>query len=480
MRDQAEGILGRRGLEDGVRLCRSGSLCTAAVSFPAGSGRPEGWLELASDGPRGAWFGRGGWAVYGGVAARITVPAGDGRFLELDERAARALGPVDPDPAEGPVPRLYGGFSYDGDDGTLWSDFPGGSFVLPRWELREAGGGAVLLVHRAAPEPVEGVEVPGRRRPDREEELADDLRALRSRLLDRGRGEAAGPRRPPEDGSTAGPGRRGDAREERNRWLAAVREALAAIRAGSLRKVVLARSLEVTGEVSPLAALARLRSRPAGPGTFLVQPGPDSAFLGSSPELLADLRGTRFAATAVAGSAERGRTPEEDRERARILEASGKNRREQAIVADDFLERLSALATAVRVSDPSILELPGIFHLESRVEARLPEPIHVLEILDRIHPTPAVCGRPRDEAGAFLRRHEALDRGWYAGPVGWFDLRGDGSFSPALRSGLWTGGAWRLFAGAGIVDGSEPEREWEETELKLNAIRRGFGLPAGP
>jgi isochorismate synthase len=414
------------------------------------------------------------------VAARLTVPAGDGRFRALGERADEALGPADLDPAEEPVPRLYGGFSYDGAGGPLWSGFPGGSFVLPRWELRETGGGAVLLMHRAHPAPTEGLEVPQGRDPDREEDLAEGLRALRARLLDQGRGAAPGARRPPENGATAAPDDGRDRREERKRWLAAVREALGAIRAGTLQKVVLARSLEVPGRVRPLAALARLRSRPTGPGTFLVQPGPDAAFLGSSPELLAELRGTRFAATAVAGSAERGATPGEDRKRARILESSGKDRREQAIVADDFLERLSSLATAVRVSDPSILELPEIFHLESRVEARLPERIHVLEILDRIHPTPAVCGRPRDGATAFLRRHEALERGWYAGPVGWFDLRGDGSFSPALRSGLWTGGAWRLFAGAGIVDGSEPEREWEETELKLNAIRRGFGLPAGP
>lgn len=452
-------------------MYRSGRILTALLPFPRGIWRPESWLSSAPTGARGAWSDHEGWAVHGGAAARLTTGP-DRRFQRIRELAEERTGiPLAEEGAGAPAPRFYGGFSYGGPETGLWAPLGAAYFVLPEWELRSVGEGTVLLVH-ALPES-DGADGPddGPHPVD----LRDRVRELRERLLERPSGREATDPAVPVGGEAPG-----DAGTERDRWLGGVEAALQAIESGRLQKVVLARGRQITSRLTPPEGLAALRARLPGPGgTFLVQPEPECAFLGSSPEQLTGVRGTRFTATAVAGSVRRGAGPEADRRQGRALLESAKNRREQAIVAEEIQERLSSLATAVRVSDPGILRLPDILHLESRIEARLSRRRHVLEILSRIHPTPAVCGRPRSEAEDFLRAHEDVERGWYAGPMGWFDVWGDGSFSPGLRSGLWRAGQWRLFAGAGIVTGSDPAREWKETELKLGAIRRGFGL-AGP
>jgi menaquinone-specific isochorismate synthase len=133
--------------------------------------------------------------------------------------------------------------------------------------------------------------------------------------------------------------------------------------------------------------------------------------------------------------------------------------------------------------EPHLLTLSSIQHLETGIQARLRETATVLDVLEALHPTPAVCGFPRDSALAFLKEVEPFQRGWYAGPVGWFDEEGDGVFVPALRSALSQGGTWWLFAGAGVVSGSDAMEEWEETRIKfvpmLNALsgRSGTGVP---
>jgi menaquinone-specific isochorismate synthase len=121
-----------------------------------------------------------------------------------------------------------------------------------------------------------------------------------------------------------------------------------------------------------------------------------------------------------------------------------------------------------------VLTLSRIQHLETEIRAWLPEPHTAVSVLGALHPTPAVCGLPRDGALALLHKEERFQRGWYAGPVGWFDTAGNGVFAPALRCALGRGPKWRLFAGAGIVDGSEPGAEWEETGLKFQPVLRAL------
>jgi isochorismate synthase EntC len=141
-----------------------------------------------------------------------------------------------------------------------------------------------------------------------------------------------------------------------------------------------------------------------------------------------------------------------------------------------MLERLDQVAEGVRAEpEPHVLVLPAIQHLESEISARAHSGTTVLEVLAALHPTPAVCGFPRDQAQELLAQEEGFERGWYAGPVGWFDLEGNGVFAPALRSAVLSDGSWRLFAGAGIVEGSSPDAEWTETAIKLETVLWALG-----
>jgi isochorismate synthase len=182
-----------------------------------------------------------------------------------------------------------------------------------------------------------------------------------------------------------------------------------------------------------------------------------------------------FRATAVAGSAARGATPEEQQALAKALLRSRKDRREHQVCVEDTVERLSLLSADVRAQeDPHVLTLSAIQHLETVIEARLHPGETALSVLEALHPTPAVCGLPRDRALDFLQKEEPFQRGWYSGPVGWIDGDGNGVFVPALRSVVGCGSEWRLFAGAGIVAGSDPSQEWEETQIKFQPVLRAL------
>jgi isochorismate synthase len=195
------------------------------------------------------------------------------------------------------------------------------------------------------------------------------------------------------------------------------------------------------------------------------------------------VQGNRFRATAVAGSISSGISELEQEDFARRLLESEKERWEHRVSVEDMVNRLRKVAEEVRAQEePHVLTLPAIQHLETVIEATLHPGETVLSVLEDLHPTPAVCGFPRENALALIRREEPFQRGWYAGPVGWFDGEGNGVFVPALRSALWTGPEWRLFAGAGIVRGSDPRQEWEETRIKFQPVLEALAVsnpPAG-
>jgi isochorismate synthase len=214
-----------------------------------------------------------------------------------------------------------------------------------------------------------------------------------------------------------------------------------------------------------------LWARNPGSHVFLFEPGPGRSLVGAAPETVATVAGGAFRATAVAGSMARGNTPEEDEVLARALLDSEKDRREHRFCVEDMVARLDPVAGRVQADlEPHLLTLSAIQHLETLITGELLDGETALSALEALHPTPAVCGFPRDPALELLQRSEATRRGWYAGPVGWFDMGGDGVFVPALRSAVRRGGEWHLFSGAGIVAGSDPEREWAETDIKLKPV----------
>jgi menaquinone-specific isochorismate synthase len=252
-------------------------------------------------------------------------------------------------------------------------------------------------------------------------------------------------------------------------WLEAVDTARARLDGVTIEKVVLARDLAVWSEepFDPRVLARRLAERFPACFTFAVD-----GLVGASPELLVRRTGTAVDSLVLAGSAARGRDAAEDAALGRTLLASSKDLHEHRPAVAAVAGALRALGVELQLdAEPRLLRLDNIQHLATDVRGRLAGAATALDLAGRLHPTPAVCGTPTDAARALIRELEGLDRGRYAGPVGWVDARGDGEFAIALRCAVVVGARARLFAGAGIVAESLPEAELEETRLKFRAMQ---------
>jgi isochorismate synthase len=256
-------------------------------------------------------------------------------------------------------------------------------------------------------------------------------------------------------------------------WTAAVEIASARLRAGDAEKVVLAREVLARGDGVVSAAMVARSLRAAYPScfTYLITGADGTALAGASPELLVRRSGDRAFAQPMAGSVARGATDAEDDRLARELEDSAKEAVEHRVVSEFVVEAMRPFARSVSARSPEVVRFTNIQHLATSVSAELTHPAaNALELAAALHPTPAVGGWPRDAADVLIDELEGMERGWYAGAVGWIDGNGDGEFAIALRCGLlWEDGA-RLYAGVGVMPNSEAARELEETELKFKAL----------
>ncbi|RKH21843.1 isochorismate synthase [Corallococcus praedator] len=255
----------------------------------------------------------------------------------------------------------------------------------------------------------------------------------------------------------------------RRDFEALVDRAVEAISTGPLHKVVLARAMDAEGPepFDVVDVLARLREQNPRCATFLFRAPDGTGFLGATPETLCRVDGRVLETEALAGSAAPGAEV--------ALDASDKDQREHAAVVRYILQALQPVAASVSAdAQPSVLALKNVMHLRTGIRARLGEGVDTAQVVTALHPTPAVGGAPRELALSFLVEHEALDRGWYAGPVGWVGP-GRAHLVVALRSALVRGAHARLFVGAGVVAGSSAESEWRETEMKSLAMLRALG-----
>jgi salicylate biosynthesis isochorismate synthase/menaquinone-specific isochorismate synthase len=220
----------------------------------------------------------------------------------------------------------------------------------------------------------------------------------------------------------------------------------------------------------PAAVFGALREVFPSCFTYCVGNG-DRAFIGASPELLVRRDGARAQTVALAGTTRRSADPSVDDHLGEQLLHSTKDREEQAIVTARIEQTLRPVSLWVAAAEePQLVKVQNVQHLATPIRAQLRDPLSTLELVERLHPTPAVGGEPRDRAIRLISELEGLDRGWYAGPVGWTDLADDGEFCVALRGGLLHDRTAHLFAGCGIVRESDPAAELAETEIKLQTM----------
>jgi isochorismate synthase len=399
-----------------------------------------------------------GLAFAGAGSAREMRATGHGRFGQISA-AMRELrdGLVRNDDAIFPS---LGGFAFSehGHRSDVWRDFPGARLVVPQVLIQNDGDNAVLRVT---------VQVGPRSAPlDIEQQIGH--------LFHRARSWIAVPLSFNADQADV----RAESFPSRSSWESSVATAIALIRQGSLDKVVLAREERLLAETpfSPFSTLARLRRSDAAATLYAMQSGA-TWFLGASPERLVRLHENRVDVTCLAGSIAMGTDDVERRRLASRLLASTKDREEHEIVVRSTMSALEEVCEEVTrlPGTPRVAPARTVQHLETPVSARMCDAGGILDLVERLHPTPAVGGYPSDRALSILRELEEIDRGWYAGPFGWTGLDGSGEFAVAIRSALVSGHMASVFAGSGIVAESVPSTEFEETSLKLRPMLSALG-----
>lgn len=252
-----------------------------------------------------------------------------------------------------------------------------------------------------------------------------------------------------------------------------VQEALQHIAGGALQKVVLSRAMRVAAQVDIKRLLQCLMSRNLLGYTFVVDlMDHGRALVGASPELLLSKAGRLVQSHPLAGSVPRSPDPQEDQARAQRLLASSKDHREHAFVVDAVAHTLAPHCHTLTVpAAPSLVSTPTMWHLGTRIVGELKDPhISSLELALALHPTPAVCGYPPQSAKAFIEATEGFDRGYFTGLVGWCDQHGDGEWAVTIRCAEVSEDCATLYAGAGIVLGSDPEAELAETTAKMQTM----------
>lgn len=267
--------------------------------------------------------------------------------------------------------------------------------------------------------------------------------------------------------------------DDRDEWFASVEDVLRRIRAGEVDKVVLARELRVdTGEAfSSRAMVANLLAADLH-GTLILHELNGVFFVGATPELLVRKQGRRVTTMSLAGTTAIGDSEAERVAGAVFLLNDPKNLREHAYVARHIRERLDGCCSNVRMPEvPSVLTLRHLQHLWTPVTAKAAKGVSLVELRDRLHPTPALAGSPVEQAKAVIRQTEKFNRGLYGGTFGFVDFDGDGEFSVAIRSGVFTRDHGYVYAGCGIVEGSDPAAEYDEISVKLKTILSAFRGP---
>jgi salicylate biosynthesis isochorismate synthase/menaquinone-specific isochorismate synthase len=444
-----------------ARARASGKPVLASVTARTLSSLDPVAAVAASRRPGERWFvfeqpDRDGYAVAGLGCAESLEASGPDRFVALGARWRSIASAAQADPPAGPPGSglvALGGFAFAprGGASPRWDGFSPASLIVPELSLARRDGQTWLtLTARVDPDDVH-------------EQLLEQVRARLGELRDR-----ALPLLDPAPAGTY----RVTSPMPPSHYEEAVARAVERIRAGAIEKVVLAREVEVRAPADhdPAAIIGVLRE--GFPSCFVYAVGSGAAtFVGASPELLVRREGQRASTVALAGSTRRSADPSVDDDLGEQLLRSEKEREENAIVARRIALALAPHAVWVTAApEPVIVRVANIQHLAAPIRAQLARPIGAIELAGTLHPTPAVGGEPLAPAERMIPALEGIDRGWYAGTLGWTDSSGDGEFCVALRCALLRGPIAWCFAGCGIVRDSDPAAELAEIEVKLGAM----------
>lgn len=355
-------------------------------------------------------------------------------------------------------PLFLGGYSFnDHNIGRIWKRFGGARFILPEWMLVEIDNlhlltliiekkekGADDIYQEVIARITDFLNLAGKISHSKE------IRQFRSNIL-----------------CTL------QKAEDRTSWIHKVKKAKIMIQKGEFEKIVLARSLSFQSKFPLRNTILAHYLRQSYPDcyNFLIQKDQNTSFIGASPERLASFKEGKFSTEGLAGSIPRGRSALEDASLALSLLKSQKDREEHRYVVEAIGVSLQKFSKEIaHPYQPSVKKLQNVQHLFTPIEAFIKDGVKIHELIRELHPTPAVGGYPKEKAVPHIQEIEQIDRGWYAAPVGWFNLSGHGEFAVAIRSALLHKNQAELYAGCGIVADSDPLKEWDETLLKFTPL----------
>lgn len=392
--------------------------------------------------------------VGAGVAAEFTADGEDERYHDIEKQWKRFIEQAVCNKCTHSVgPVMYGGFSFDPkkEKTKLWDQFADALFTLPTFMLTKVEGNTYITINYLS---------------DCDESVLKELVRLEEELL-------SGSSIKHVNTTSIVKCLEMDPME----WKESISKVTEKITDGQMDKVVLARELRVLfqDKVNVAPVLENLMEEQANSYIFTIERGTD-CFLGATPEQLVKKQGNKVQSMCLAGSIARGESVEEDAQLGSALLTDEKNMHEHDLVVQMIRASLEKVCENVRTpSEPNLYKMKHIQHLHTPVTAEATDDCSLSDLIKILHPTPALGGFPQDISLQTIREVEKLDRGWYAGPLGWMDWKEDGEFVVAIRSGLLQEKEASLFAGCGIVGDSDPESEYQETQIKFRPMLSALG-----
>ncbi|MEX2403481.1 MAG: isochorismate synthase [Balneolales bacterium] len=367
-------------------------------------------------------------------------------------------------------PHFFGGFSFfDQKLSGAWDAFGNASFVMPGWTLIKDGKFSILTITMGINQAASSLEIKDELHNlyiNFKEQLASKL--IKGCTLDNKKKR-----------THLIPIKNTDYRN----WEKKILKAVSLIKDNTFEKIVIARQhhVRLAKDVIPARVMHQLRKSYTNCISFIYQLNGESCFMGCTPEKLVSMESSNVRTEGLAGSISRGKTASQDARLEKKLLESQKDLEEHQYVVDSIQDKLKKFSSDIEFPAlPEVKKITNVQHLYTPIFASLADPMDPLELVEKLHPTPAVGGFPQESALAHIQELEQFERGWYGGPIGWFNTNGRCEFAVAIRSGLIRKNNIQFFAGCGIVEDSDPNTEWEETKLKLipmlNAVENGVKI----